>query len=128
MIAITANRLYTPLETVERPLLLIDGSIIAEVSSQSVREVPRSARLLDLGDAFLSPGFVDIHIHGGAGHDVMENGASALPAVETLLAAHGVTSYFPTTVTAPMDQILAALERLANAIESSEKSSDGKRS
>ena len=53
-----------------------------------------------------------------AGHDVMEPDPGALPAVEQLLHQHGVTSYFPTTVTAPLDQTLGALDRLANAIES----------
>ena len=50
-----------------------------------------------------------MHIHGGAGHDVMEAGAGALPPVERLLASHGVSSYFPTTVTAPLDATLSAL-------------------
>ena len=74
---------------------------------------------MDFGEFELAPGLIDMHIHGGAGRDVMEADASALPAVETLLAAHGVTSYFPTTVTAPLDKTLAALERLADAIENS---------
>jgi N-acetylglucosamine-6-phosphate deacetylase len=47
----------------------------------------------------------------------MDDAADALPAIERLLARHGVTSYFPTTVTATMDATLRALERLADAIE-----------
>ena len=115
---ITANRLYTPLERVERPLVFVEDGIIADIGSLESRETPSSARLMDLGDACLVPGFIDMHIHGGAGHDVMEPAAGALPAVEQLLQQHGVTSYFPTTVTAPLDQTLSALERLADAIES----------
>ncbi len=75
---------------------------------------------MDFPDGILAPGFIDIHIHGGAGHDVMEAGADALPPVERLLASHGVSSYFPTTVTAPLDATLSALERLADAIEAAE--------
>ena len=74
----------------------------------------------DFGDRWMAPGYVDLHIHGGAGYDVMDATAEALPAIERLLAQHGVTSYFPTTVTAPMDTTLQALERLANAIDASE--------
>lgn len=120
MIALTAGRLYTPLERIEQPLLLIDGRHVAEVGSQAALSVPHGAQLIDFGDAVLAPGFVDIHIHGGAGHDVMEADAAGLPALEQLLAKHGVTSYLPTTVTAPLDQTLAALQRLANAIEEAE--------
>ena len=119
MIAITAGRLLTPLESIEQPLVLIDGDRIAEVRTRGDKEAPANVRTIDFGDALLAPGFIDIHIHGGAGHDVMENDPAALPAIGRLLASHGVTSYFPTTVTAPIDQILAALERLADAIEQS---------
>ena len=51
----------------------------------------------------------------------MDGTSEALSAIEVLLARHGVTSYFPTTVTAPIDVILRALERLADAIETRER-------
>jgi N-acetylglucosamine-6-phosphate deacetylase len=123
MIALTATALFTPLDRIEQPLLLVEDRVIAEVTSRARREVPGNCRSVDFGDGILAPGFIDIHIHGGAGHDVMEAGADALPPVERLLAAHGVTSYFPTTVTAPMEATLSALARLADAIDAAEKSS-----
>src|SRR5205807_1916944 len=79
--------------------------------------VPSGVRAMDLGNALLAPGFIDMHIHGGAGHDVMEARPESLEAVERLLCSHGVTTYFPTTVTAPLDATLAALAGLADAIE-----------
>jgi N-acetylglucosamine-6-phosphate deacetylase len=121
MIALTASALFTPAERVEHPLVLVDEGRIVEVTSRVSREVPGVARHLDFGDAALSPAFIDMHIHGSAGFDVMDAAPEALPAVEELLARHGVASYYPTTVTAPIDVILAALERLASAIESAEK-------
>jgi N-acetylglucosamine-6-phosphate deacetylase len=117
MIALTAARLFTPLEAIEQPLVLMEDGVITEVASQTAQPVPRGCRVVNFGDGILVPGFIDIHIHGGAGHDVMESDPAALPAVERLLAGHGVSSYFPTTVTAPVDETLAALERLADAIE-----------
>jgi N-acetylglucosamine-6-phosphate deacetylase len=125
MIAITANLLFTPLDRIERPLVLVEDGVIAEVTSRARREVPHSCHVVDFGDGILAPGFIDIHIHGGGGHDVMEAGADALPPVERLLAAHGVSSYFPATVTAPVDATLSALARLADAIEAAEKSPAG---
>ena len=76
--------------------------------------------MCDFGDGVMAPGYVDLHLHGSAGYDVMDDTAEALPAIEQLLARHGVTSYFPTTVSAPMDVTLRALERLADAIEARE--------
>jgi N-acetylglucosamine-6-phosphate deacetylase len=121
MIALTAKTLYTPLDRVDQPLLLLEDRHIVEVTSQAARAVPAGARVVDFGDGVLTPGFLDLHIHGGAGHDVTESDPESLSAVEQLIAKHGVTSYFPTTLTAPVDQILSALERLATAIESSGK-------
>ncbi len=114
MIAISAATLFTPLERIEQPLLLVEDGFIVEVTSRAQRAVPDGSREVDFPGGILAPGFIDLHIHGGAGHDVMEGGAGALAAMEHLLAQHGVSSYFPTTVTAPLDATLAALERLAD--------------
>jgi N-acetylglucosamine-6-phosphate deacetylase len=73
--------------------------------------------LVDFGDVVLAPGFVDIHIHGGAGLDAMRALPSELPRLGRFLATHGVTGYFPTTVAAPLDSTCVALGRLADAIE-----------
>jgi N-acetylglucosamine-6-phosphate deacetylase len=120
MLAFTAGRLLTPTDIVEHPLVLVEQGRIVEMSTRSSRQVPAGASTLDLGDRWMAPGYVDLHIHGSAGYDVMDDTSEALPAIEQLLARHGVTSYFPTTVTAPMDTTLRALERLADAIEKRE--------
>jgi len=120
MLAFTAQRLITPTETVENPVVLVEDGKILEIAVRSARAVPAGVTAFDFYDSTLAPGYIDLHIHGSAGHDVMENTADALPAVERLLARHGVTSYYPTTVTAPIDSTLRALERLADAIEKRE--------
>jgi N-acetylglucosamine-6-phosphate deacetylase len=124
MIAFTAAALFTPTERIADALLLIEDGVIFEVASRVSRSIPTKARTVDLGDSILAPGLIDIHIHGGGGRDVMEPAPEALPTVEKLLALHGVTSYYPTTVSAPLDNILGALERLAGSIESSSHSGD----
>ncbi len=118
MLAFTAARLFTPTDTLEHPLVLVENGRVREISARSSRQVPTGVS--DFGDSMMVPGYVDLHIHGSAGYDVMDDRTEALPAIEQLLARHGVTSYFPTTVTAPMDVTLRALERLANAIEKCE--------
>jgi N-acetylglucosamine-6-phosphate deacetylase len=117
MLALTAERLFTPLDEIVAPLVLIEDGRIVEVTAFSGRTIPPQARHVDFPGAVLAPGFVDIHIHGGAGHDVMEADMNGLSTIETLLARHGVSSYFPTTVTAPDDATLRALDHLASAIE-----------
>jgi N-acetylglucosamine-6-phosphate deacetylase len=121
MIALTAAALFTPLERVEQPMLLVDDGAISEVSSRVLRETPKGCQVVDFEDGILAPGFIDIHIHGAAGHDVMSSNPDGWAAMERLLAQHGVSSYFPTTVTAPVDSTLSALQRLADEIEAAEK-------
>lgn len=121
MLAFTAGKLLTPTGAIERPLVLIDEGRVLEISSRTSRQLPAGVSVSDFGDGVMAPGYLDLHIHGSAGFDVMDDDARALPAIEQLLARHGVTSYFPTTVTAPMDTILRALERLASAIEERER-------
>ncbi|MFY9660564.1 MAG: N-acetylglucosamine-6-phosphate deacetylase [Terriglobales bacterium] len=126
MLAFTAARLLTPTDAVEHPLLLVEQGRFLEVAAKSSLQTPAGISLSDFGDGVIVPGYVDLHVHGGAGFDVMDDDGKALPAIERLLARHGVTSYFPTTVTAPIDATLRALERLADAIEESQ--SGGQRS
>jgi N-acetylglucosamine-6-phosphate deacetylase len=58
------------------------------------------------------PGFVDLHVHGGGGHDVMEGGDAARH-VAALHARHGTTSLLATTMTAPVADLVAAFTALA---------------
>jgi N-acetylglucosamine-6-phosphate deacetylase len=76
------------------------------------REVPACAEIVDVGGLCLAPGFVDIHIHGGAGSDIMDATDRDIESVFRYHAAHGTTSICPTTATAPLAEILLALEAL----------------
>jgi N-acetylglucosamine-6-phosphate deacetylase len=130
MIVLSANRLYTPQEEIKDPLLFIEEGLISAVSSRAEREVPKNAMVIDLAkdglaEAILVPGFVDIHMHGGAGVDLMRAAPSELPRLNKFLTTHGVTGYFPTTVAAPLDQTCSALARLADAIEAAPGSHAG---
>ncbi len=116
----TARRLYTPLEEIREPLLVVEDGIITELSSRTEKELAGKTAVVDFGDATLSPGFLDIHIHGGAGLDVMQASPADFPRLGRFLASHGVTGYFPTTVAAPLDATCAALDRLAEAIEAAQ--------
>lgn len=120
MIALTANALLTPLKRIERPIVLVDGKSIVKVGTQAEVDVPPGAKRVDYGDSVLAPGLVDIHIHGSAGHDVMQSDEQGLRRMEEFLAIRGITSYYPTTVAAPLDVTLRSIEWMANAIESSQ--------
>jgi N-acetylglucosamine-6-phosphate deacetylase len=112
---ITAGHLITPEQWIDIPIIVVDAGIITDVRARNEVELPAGARRLDFPDLILAPGLIDIHIHGGASHDVMEADDKALARIEMLLARHGVTAYLPTTVTATQGRILQALEHLGKA-------------
>lgn len=118
MLALTAKALFTPLEVIERPVVLIEDGAITNIATQSSNAIPASAQHVDYRDCVLAPGLIDIHIHGSAGHDVMQTDEQGRTRMEEFLAARGVTSYFPSTVAAPLDATLRSLEFLADGIES----------
>lgn len=122
---ITASRLMLP-PKIQQPLpsgpanlledaaLLIEDGRIAAITNR--QDAPAHDEHFDFPEATICPSYVDIHIHGGLGHDVMEGTPQALQAVGGFLATRGVGAYFPTTVTAPVDEILRALSGLARLL------------
>jgi N-acetylglucosamine-6-phosphate deacetylase len=126
-LAIQAAAALTPVEVINDVVLVTDGEIINAIDMEKSINVPTNARRLRFPDAVLVPGFTDVHIHGAAGYDVMRANKSEISAIERLLARHGVTSYLPTTVTAPIDETLRSVERLAQAIERATANEDGGR-
>lgn len=118
----TARNLYTPTEEVAQPLLVVEDGRITELSSRSAKTLPANSSIVNFGDATITPGFLDIHIHGGAGLDVMLTTPADLPRLGKFLSDHGVTGYFPTTVAAPLDTTCTALGQLADAIEAANAS------
>lgn len=65
---------------------------------------------IDIEGCFVSPGFVDIHVHGGGGFDFMDGGSDAIIGACSMHAHHGTTSILPTALTAPDDEIISFIE------------------
>lgn len=126
--AITAATLMTPLESIDSPLLVIEEGRISTLSSRQQTELPADARHLDFPGMVIAPGFIDVHVHGGMGHDVMDPDPTGRIAMQRAMAKHGVTSYLATTVTAPQDRTLRALEHLGKAASTTPDDGSGARS
>jgi len=114
MPTLTARTLITAVGSIAYPAIEIDssGTIVSIETDPTIRS-----------ESILTPTFLDIHIHGAAGHDVMHGNLSP---IQRFLAKKGTSHYLPTTVTAPIDETLQALETLANAIESPTPANEAK--
>jgi N-acetylglucosamine-6-phosphate deacetylase len=88
--------------------VLVHGERISAVGQGSTHSAA-GTRTIDLDGGYLAPGFVDLHVHGGAGHDFMDGTTSAFRAVCQAHARHGTTALLPTTTVARHDQHLAFL-------------------
>jgi N-acetylglucosamine-6-phosphate deacetylase len=114
--AILAGTIYTPTEEIRDGAVLIEDGKIASLGRKKQVKIPASAKVIDHRDSILVPGFVDLHVHGGAGHDFMEATPEAVTAVATYLARHGATSFLATTVTAGLERTLQAARGLGAII------------
>jgi N-acetylglucosamine-6-phosphate deacetylase len=101
-----AGHVLTPLGFVRGALTLENGRV-ADIAGTPVAEA--EARGADL--PIVLPGFIDLHVHGGGGHDTMEGG-EAVAHIARLHARHGTTSMLATTMTAPMADIAHAMETI----------------
>ena len=113
---ITARRLINADVEIEYPLVTMDGDRISSIDALNPSDQQRVPATYRFPEATLVPSWVDIHIHGCAGHDVMEATPQALDAIGSYLATRGVGAYLPTTVTSPRDETLRSLAGLATEI------------
>jgi N-acetylglucosamine-6-phosphate deacetylase len=113
---VTAERLWDGTTLHQHPLILIEDGKIDSIATRDSSQLPAGAQVLDFPGATLGPAFFDVHIHGAAGHDVMEATTQALDTMGTFLASRGTSAYLATTVTASLDATLRALDGLANEI------------
>lgn len=107
-------------------VVLCKGGRIIAVGPAGEVPVPREATVVAAGDGYISPGYVDIHVHGGAGADYMDGTHEAVVTANRAHARHGTTSIFPTTTTGSRAQIDAML-RVARDVRDTWQPEDGAR-
>jgi N-acetylglucosamine-6-phosphate deacetylase len=113
---IAARRLLGPGGVVEYPLVTVEDGRVSRIENLTASDHKCVGATHRFPEATLVPAYVDIHIHGCAGHDVMEATPEALSAIGVYLARRGVGAYFPTTVTSPRDETMRSLAGLAAEI------------
>jgi N-acetylglucosamine-6-phosphate deacetylase len=118
--AIYASRILTPQEELADTVIIVEGGRITAIGHRDEVKIPEGARDYVASGMTVVPGFVDVHIHGAGGHDVMEATPAALDCITSTVARYGTTSMLATTVTAPVDETCKSLEGIAQYIRSHE--------
>jgi N-acetylglucosamine-6-phosphate deacetylase len=115
-IAIRARRAFTPFDEIADAVVVIQGSKIVAVGPRDNVDLPRGVREIIAPGQTVAPGFVDLHIHGAGGRDVMEGSREALEIIAATVAAHGTTSFVATTVTASEKETRDSVAGIAHFI------------
>jgi N-acetylglucosamine-6-phosphate deacetylase len=111
--------------------ILDDGQVVVrdgriESVGKAKSSAPRGATVIDAGGGFITPGYVDLHVHGGDGADFMDGTADAVVTACRAHARHGTTTIFPTTTTGSPQQLTSMLEA-CREVQKSQTADDGAR-
>jgi N-acetylglucosamine-6-phosphate deacetylase len=111
-------QLFTPTGVWQPGWLLVEGKRIRSLGPGNPPEFAPGeiSRRIDAGGQALLPGFIDLHVHGAAGHEVMDADPEGLRSMARYYAQHGVTSFLATTWTASRANISSALEAVHEAL------------
>lgn len=88
--------------------ILIKDNLIEEVDFSG--EIPEDTVIIDANGMYLSPGFIDIHVHGGGGYDFMDCTEQAFKEISRIHLINGTTTLMPTAVSAEFDNILKLID------------------
>lgn len=125
-ILLHVGRAFTPETEIHDAGILIRHGVIEAIGQRSSMSLPSDARELVASDKIAAPGFLDVHIHGAGGHDVMEGTDDALKTVSQTIASHGTTSFVATTVTADPDVICKSSEGISRYIALQHQAGDSR--
>jgi len=115
-VVVYASRILTPQEEILDGVIVVEGTRIVGLGHRDEIPIPAGAKDYVATGMTVAPGFVDLHIHGAGGHDVMEADARALDRITSAVARCGTTSLLATTVTAPPEAICHSLGGIARYI------------
>lgn len=113
IIKIFNGNIITSEKIIEGGSILLSDGIITNISKDNIES--RDAVEIDAGGNFVSPGFIDIHVHGGGGYDFMDGNEKAFLEIAATHARFGTTSMLPTTLTSSKEELFHTLEVYDNA-------------
>ncbi|MBA7509451.1 N-acetylglucosamine-6-phosphate deacetylase [subsurface metagenome] len=112
---ISNGTIITPFQSLENKAISIEKGKITAIKERKVMDIPAGVEVIDAGGGFVAPGFIDIHVHGGGGSDIMDGKYEAVKQVATTHSRFGTTAFLPTTMTMSKDKIIGSLKSIHEA-------------
>ncbi len=116
MTAILNGHLITPFRVIKDGVILVKNGKILDVKPLREADIPSDVTVIDVGGAYVAPGFVDIHLHGGGEADTTDATVEAVEKIAALHSRGGTTSLVLSTVTAPLEETVKAIEAVAKVV------------
>lgn len=107
-------------EVLENKVLIFNDKIVDILDEEDLEKMESTHKIKQIIDAhgkYISPGFIDIHIHGSGGKDTMDGELAGLKIISETIAKNGVTAFLPTTMTMEKQKIYKALDTVRLAIK-----------
>ena len=102
------GNIISPYRIIPNGTVVVTGETITAVAEGEI-DVPGAVEINADGN-YISPGFIDIHVHGGGGHDFMDGDENAFLKIAEIHASHGTTAMVPTTLSSEKDDLITTLE------------------
>jgi N-acetylglucosamine-6-phosphate deacetylase len=115
--AITNGTLITPVREIPSGAVVMEDGLIKDLGPADRVISSDIGRIIDAKGAYISPGFIDLHLHGAWGGDVMAASLSDLELMSHGLVKNGVTAFMPTTLSGPIADIVKAVEVIGAAMQ-----------
>lgn len=112
-LVIINGKIITPSKIIPQGSVVVSGSKIKEVYEKNVHN--SNARVIDAQGHYVSPGFIDIHVHGGGGFDFMDGTVDGFLKIAELHAKYGTTAMVPTTLTSETEHLINTLDTYREA-------------
>lgn len=108
--------IITPFQLLEDRIIIIEkGKIIAITDKKEDLAILKNVEIIEAQNKFIVPGYIDIHVHGGGGSDVMDGEYEAIKQVATTHSRFGTTAFLPTTMAMTKDKIIKSLKSIHEA-------------
>ncbi|EPY2273332.1 N-acetylglucosamine-6-phosphate deacetylase [Clostridium sporogenes] len=115
MKAIVNGKIIVGNEILENKVLLFEKKIIDILDRENVC-LSKNDHIIDAKGLYISPGFIDVHIHGSGGKDAMDGEIESIKVISNTISKRGVTSFLPTTMTMDKEHIYKALDVIEQAM------------
>lgn len=103
--------------------VICQNGIITNIEESQKTEIQNNDEFIDAGKKYLAPGFIDIHTHGGGGHDFMDGTVEAFLGAAETHVKYGTTSLVPTTLTSTIEELLNTFIVYKEAVKQNTKGS-----